>query len=633
MVELNKEINLIRLDGPSNRDDTLADIPKKTGIYIFRDKNNEIIYIGKAKSLRDRVKSYFTPSNTNNFNYHAMSNFPEKIRSIDYVVTDSEYEALVMESNFIKKNRPRYNVSLRDDKSYPFIVITEGEDYPRIFISRNRNLKKAKYFGPYTNVQAARETLEMLRRIFKIRDCKKEKPGKYRDKVCLNYHLSLCSGPCMGHIDKEKYQDNIDYIKMFLKGRDKTLKRELKEKMKVLSKAQKYEQAAEIKEKIDFIEELNEKQKIFINTEDTWDVLACVYERKRDIAVISVYTYKKGELAIINNFILNEIRFLGSQEMLEGFIKKYYLDMDNLPNDIYISEEIGDACLLSKWLSDLKGKSIKIHRPKKGDKKKILDMVKRNAGLYLEKKKFEKDMGFNKAYKELVSIKDVLGLTNTPRRVECYDISNLKDTHPVGSMVVFSDGAALKSDYRHFRIKRTTGQNDYAMISEVIERRLSFLDKRSDGQKDKDESFCKVPDLMVIDGGKGQLSAALDTLRQKNIQGIDVISIAKKEEKVYCLNYINGIKFDKGSNITRLLTKIRDEAHRFAVNYHRHIRSKAMTHTILDDIKGIGDKKKKYIFDKVGSISELKNSSLQELMDIKGITYKDALNIFKNLNR
>ena len=255
MVELNKETKLIRLD-KANRSDLLKVLPKKTGIYIFRDKNDKIIYIGKAKNIRDRVKNYFNPSSSSNINYHTMSNFPEKIKSIDYVVTDNEYEALIMESNFIKKNRPRYNVSLRDDKSYPFIVITEEEDFPRIFISRNRNLKKAKYFGPYTNVQAARETLEMLRRIFKIRDCKKQKPGKYRDKVCLNYHLSLCSGPCMGHIDKEKYQDNVDYIKMFLKGRDKNLEKDLKEKMRQLSLDQKYEQAAEVKERIDFIDEL-----------------------------------------------------------------------------------------------------------------------------------------------------------------------------------------------------------------------------------------------------------------------------------------------------------------------------------------------------------------------------------------
>jgi excinuclease ABC subunit C len=320
-------------------------------------------------------------------------------------------------------------------------------------------------------------------------------------------------------------------------------------------------------------------------------------------------------------------------EVLESFIKKYYLEMNNATKNIYVTPGPEDAGVLSKWISDIKKRSIKILVPKRGEKKKILDMVKRNASLYLDKKRFEKDMGFNRLYKELTSIKDILGLQNTPRRIECYDISNLGQGHPVGSMVVFNDGVALKEDYRHFRIKNTLGQNDYAMIQEIVGRRMNFLKPDTKTKKEDNESFLKKPDLIMIDGGKGQLNAASEEIGRKGIDDIDIISIAKKEEKVYCLKYGNGIKFDDDNNIIKLLTKIRDEAHRFAIGYHRKLRLKAMTQTVLDDIKGIGEKKKRYIFERVSTVKELGDMTLEELAKIKGITYKDALNIFKNLHR
>lgn len=601
-------------------------LPRKAGVYIFKDSKGDIIYIGKAKNLRDRVRSYFQNRGVNVF-YMKPPDFIEKISSIDYVVTDNEAEALILEGTLIKKNRPKYNIELKDDKSYPFIAITAGEAYPRIFLTRDKNIKGAEYFGPYINASSVRKTLKYLRRIFKIRDCKKSTPGKGSKIPCLNYHINLCQAPCKGNISEEEYKKNVGYVKLFLTGKDKTIMDRLKRKMKEYSERKEFEKAAEIKEKIDDIGNLNSGQKVFFPGGVKYDFVSS--SRGEEEAVISMFTYRDGALSVINNFTIYNIEYLDDREIMAGFIKRYYSGLNDIPSKIYCSLKIDDADLLSKWLTGRKGKKVEITVPKIGEKKKIMEMVTKNSKLYLEKKKFEKDTGHSDFYKESIKLKNILGLTNIPRRMECFDISNLKDTFPVGSMSVSVDGKLEKGDYRYFKIKNVAGQDDCRMIEEVVGRRLRYLKNKKAKRKG---SFFMKPDLMIMDGGKPQFNTVLRLMEKEQIPDIDVISIAKKEEIIFCVRYPDGIKLDIDKNYMRFLIKIRDEAHRFAVNFHRKLRDKNMTSSLLDGIKGIGEKKKKYIFESLSSVEELRSMTIKDINKIKGLNKKDAGNIYLSIH-
>ncbi len=620
-----------RIDRDNNREDKirglLGILPKKSGVYIFKNSHGKIIYIGKAKNLYSRVRSYFQDRG-NNFLYTKPLDFAKKIKSIDYVVTDNETEALILEGNLIKKNKPKYNIDLKDDKSYPFIAVTADEEFPRVFLTRDRNIKGARYFGPYTNAGAVRKTLEYLRRIFQVRDCKKARPGKGISIPCLNYHIKLCPAPCVGNISQEEYRKNIDFIILFLKGKDRTIVERLKAKMEYYSKNREFEKAAEFKSKIENINKLYKDQKIFFTGENKWDFISVA----KDVndAVISLFTYRSGILTVINNFKVNNARYLEDEEILSGFIERYYADMDDIPPKIFCSLEMENAGLISKWLTEKKGRNIEVIVPKIGEKKKIMEMVIRNSRLYLEKKKFEKDTGRSRIYKDSIRLKEVLGLINIPRRIECFDISNLKDSFPVGSMSVSMDGKLLTDDYRYFRIKTVVGQDDCRMINEVVARRLRYMEVR---EVKRDSSFYVKPDLIIIDGGKAQYNIIRRLLSEKQISDIDIISIAKKEEMIFCSKYPDGIKLDLSDNYMRVLIKVRDEAHRFAVNYHRRLRDRNMTSSILDGIKGIGEKKKKYIFENVSSIEELKSRTIKDLRDIKGLNHKDAINIYRSIHK
>ena len=609
---------------------TLKVLPKKPGIYIFKDEKGRIIYVGKAKNLADRVKSYFVPSSTVSYVNHPISFFKQKIDSVDFIVTDNEIEALILESNLIKKNRPKYNVYLKDDKSYPYVAITVNEKFPRVFVTRNRNIKGARYYGPYTNVKDIKKTLDILRRLFLVRDCKKAKPGKIKDAACLNYHINLCSAPCTGKISEEDYKKNIDYIKLFLKGKDKKIVRDLEKEMHKLSAEKKFEDAAEIKDKIIAINGIFTYQKILFSGEDAWDILAVAMDVEERVAVVSVYSYRTGELAAIGNYIVSSAGLQTENDIISGFIKSYYSEIDNISSVIYIPSEIEDMETISRWLSEAKGKKILIKTPRKGDKKKISRMAEKNAELYLEKKKFEKGSGYSRVFAELLKLQKQLGLQNIPRRIECFDISNIGPSFAVGSMAVFTDGSPLKSNYRHFKINTVSGQDDFAMISEVVARRLRYLEGT---EIDIEDSFYKKPDLIVVDGGKAQFGSARRVLMDKKILDIDLISIAKKEEIIFSNGYPDGIKADIAANHIRVILKIRDEAHRFAIEYHRKLREKHMTNSILDGIRGIGEKKKRIILEKYGTPEELRACRLEDLLNIRGLNYGDAVNIYNSLNR
>ncbi|MEE8324648.1 MAG: excinuclease ABC subunit UvrC [Candidatus Humimicrobiaceae bacterium] len=606
--------------------DFLKILPKKPGVYLFKNSKDKIIYIGKAKNIYNRVRSYFSEK-SRHFLYMKPPDFIQQINSVDYIITGNEAEALILEGNLIKKNRPIYNIDLKDDKSFPFIAVTE-EAYPRVFLTRNRYIKKAKYFGPYTDAGAARNTLEYIRKIFQVRDCRKVKPGKTTSPPCLNYHIRLCNAPCIGNVSLEEYGKNIEYIKTFLKGRDNTILRELDKQMKEFSRNMKFEEALEIKEKIDNIKKLHERQRIIFDSEDTWDFIGVKSDKKT--TALALFTYRGGALALVNNFIIENEARLKDDEMLSGFILRYYENINSIPSKIYIPEELEDKMILVEWFRNEKERKVKILVPKMGEKRKIMDMVSKNTELYLEKKKFEKSSGHSQAYSDLLRMMKILGLNNIPRKLECYDISNLGERFPVGSMTVALDGEIKKEYYRHFKIRSIKGQDDCAMLAEMVTRRLRYLEGPV---KDSSNSFYIRPDLIIIDGGKAQFNTISRILDQKGIDTIDILSIAKKEEMIFCRRYQNGIKFDLDSEILRVLIRLRDEAHRFAVKYHRKLRDSYMTNSLLDEIKGIGQKKKAYILDNVDSIEVLKEKSIEDIMNIKGISYRDAVNIYNSFHR
>ncbi len=606
--------------------DFLKILPKKPGVYLFKNSKDKIIYIGKAKNIYNRVRSYFSEK-SRHFLYMKPPDFIQQIKSVDYIITGNEAEALILEGNLIKKNRPIYNIDLKDDKSFPFIAVTE-EAYPRVFLTRNRNIKKAKYFGPYTDAGAARSTLEYIRKIFQVRDCRKVKPGKTTSPPCLNYHIRLCNAPCIGNVSMEEYGKNIEYIKTFLKGRDNTILRKLDKQMKEFSGNMKFEEALEIKEKIDNINKLHERQRIIFDSEDTWDFIGVKSDKKT--TALGLFTYRGGALALVNNFIIENEARLKDDEILSGFIIRYYENINSIPSKIYVPEELEDKMILIEWFRNEKERKVKILVPKMGEKRKIMDMVSKNTELYLEKKKFEKSSGHSQAYSDLLRMMKILGLKNIPRKLECYDISNLGERFPVGSMTVALDGEIKKEYYRHFKIRSIKGQDDCAMLAEMVTRRLRYLEGPV---KDSSNSFYIRPDLIIIDGGKAQFNTISRILDQKGIDTIDILSIAKKEEMIFCRRYQNGIKFDLDSEILRVLIRLRDEAHRFAVKYHRKLRDSYMTNSLLDEIKGIGQKKKAYILDNVDSIEVLKEKSIEDIMNIKGISYRDAVNIYNSFHR
>ncbi|MBU4313634.1 MAG: excinuclease ABC subunit UvrC [Actinobacteria bacterium] len=625
-VAVDKKINENNYQGYKIKE-ILKILPKKSGVYIFKNSKGKIIYIGKAKNLYSRVKSYFQ-DRSDNFLYAKPLDFAKRIKSIDYIVTDNETEALILEGSLIKKNKPKYNIDLKDDKSYPFIAVTVNEKFPRVFLTRDRNINGAKYFGPYTDAGAVRKALEYLRRIFPVRDCRKARPGKSTNMPCLNYHIKLCPAPCDGNVSQEEYRKNIDFIMLFLKGKDRTIIDWLKAKMEQYSKNREFEKAADLRNKIENINKLHKDQKIFFTAESTWDFISTA--RDADDAVISLFTYRSGVLAVVSNFTINNTRYFNDEEILSSFIENYYSNINDIPSKIFCPFEIKNTELISKWLTEKKGGKIEICVSKIGEKKKIMEMVVRNSKLYLEKKKFEKNTGHSKIYKNFVKLKKVLGLVNIPRRIECFDISNLKNTFPVGSMSVALDGKLLTNDYRYFKIKTVAGQDDCRMMGEIVTRRLRYLEG---GEIKKGNSFYEKPDLIIIDGGKAQFNTASKLISERQIQNIDIISIAKKEETIFCSKYPDGIKLDLSDNYMHVLIKVRDEAHRFAVNYHRRLRSRSMTDSLLDWIKGIGEKKKKYIFENISSIEELKSKTIKDLMNIKGLNHKDATNIYRNIHR
>ena len=569
-------------------------LPNKPGVYIMRDASDTIIYIGKAKNLIKRVKSYFREKLDRPKTQILMSHFD----SLEYIVTNSEKEALILEATLIKKHRPRYNVQLKDDKRYPYVKITD-EKFPRLVITRNVT-KNGIYYGPFTDVGSVKQTVKFLKSLFKIRTCRN------MNGPCLNCQIDLCYAPCIGKITEKEYSEIISKIDLFFQGKYSTIVRDLKKEMTDAAVNEEFEKAAVIRDQITSIEEIMEKQFVDLVDDDLDQDVIAIAKGKLDIYVV-IMPVRNGKITGRDDFLMSGSEYDSTSEIIFSFIQQYYGYNRHVPKQILLSEEIDDRELLEEWLSDLRGNKVHIKVPQKGVKLRLVKMAEKNAEIIKHQKK--------KLENSLIELKKYLKLEKLPRVIEGYDISNISGKFAVGSKVSFKDAKPNKKMYKHFKME-TPGPNDFAMMKELLTRRLKLIE--SDPE----------PDLIVIDGGKGQLGMACDVLDELNLSHIPIIGLAKEFEEIYLPNSKRPIIIPKNNRALHLLQQVRDESHRFAITYHRKLRSKNISHSSLDDIKGIGKKRKINLLKEFGSIENIRNASIDELLKVDGMSRNSAQNVY-----
>lgn len=611
----------------------IKNLPDKPGVYLMKNSLGEVIYVGKAKVLKNRVKSYFQKSKNHSEKVKVMV---KNIAEFEYIVTDSEMEALILECNLIKKYSPKYNILLKDDKFYPFIKITVNDDYPRVFVTRRFAKDGSKYFGPYTNGSAVYETLDLIYKIFPLRNCKlviKENGEKVRP--CLNYHIKKCLGPCGGHISKEEYGKMINDIIDILSGKETYITKMLKSDMEKAAEELEFKKAASLRDKILSINAIAEKQKIFKTMEGDEDFINIEQDEKD--SCIQVFFSRDGKVIGREHFIFENTANEGIGEIIEDFIGSFYGGTAKIPKAIYVPQ-IDNFDLMEEYLTIKRGSKVWIKVPQKGQKKEMLEMVKNNARITLEKfkDKYLKDKEINRI--SLLELQDLLELEECPQRIEAYDISNIQGVDSVGTMIVFEEGRAKNSDYRRFKIKTVKGANDYDSMREILTRRFNHgLDEiKAIQQRDLKLSagkFSTFPDLIMMDGGKGQVNVALEVLQSLNID-IPVCGLVKddKHQTRGIIYNNNELIINKGSNLMQLIRRIQDEVHRFAITYHRSLRDKRTLHSVLDDIPYVGEKRRRALLVKFGSIDNIKKASMQELLETQSIDKKSAESIYNYFN-
>lgn len=590
----------------------LKQLPAEPGVYLMKDKFDNIIYVGKAKVLKNRVRQYFQSSKNHSSKVKSMV---KNIDRFEYIITDSELEALILECNLIKKYKPKYNVLLRDDKTYPYIKVTTNEDFPRVLKVRKVIKDKAKYFGPYTNTTAVNDTLDIIKNIYPIRTCNIdiERAIKTNMRPCLNLHIKRCVGPCTGNVTKEEYNKMIEEIILFLSGKEEKLIDILKEKMNKCAMDFNFEEAAIYRDKIKSLEDMMEKQKIDTSTSDlNQDVIAMA--RAHDEACVQVFFVRNGKIVGREHFILEGVMDSTRESILGSFVKQFYMEQEYVPKEIIIEDEIEDSFILSEWLSSKKGQKVTIRVPQKGEKKSLIEMVRKNAIEYLEKfsdmnkRKYEKSIG------ALEELKQILNLDNIPKRIESFDISNIQGVDSIGSMVVFTNGKKDKKEYRRYKIKTVIGPNDYDSMAEIVERRLKYGD---------------FPDLMLLDGGKGQVSAVKKVLNKYNVE-IPLWGMYKddKHRTKGLISQEKEIELDRTSNLYRFVASIQEEVHNYAISYHRSLRNKSLTKSELDDIQGIGEKRKKALLNHFKDIEAIKKATFEELLEVEGMNKTSSESVY-----
>lgn len=601
----------------------LKKLPGRPGVYIMHDEKDNIIYVGKAISLKNRVRQYFQSSRNKGVKIEQMVTH---IRRFEYIVTDSELEALVLECNLIKEHRPKYNTMLMDDKTYPFIKVTTNEPFPRVILSRKMLKDKAKYFGPYTSAQAVRDTIDLIHKLYHVRSCSRNLPRDTgKERPCLNYHIKQCDAPCQGYISQEEYGKSINEVIRFLNGHYDSILSELEKKMNEASEALEFERAIEYRELLNSVKKVAQKQKITDSSGEDRDVLA-VASGEED-AVVQVFFIRGGRLIGRDHFYLRISKGESKGSILDSFIKQYYAGTPYIPGELMLQEDVEERELLETWLTAKRGQKVTLRIPKKGTKEKLVELAAENARLVLtkDKERLKREEGRTiGAVKEIASL---LGLDKITR-MEAYDISNTNGFESVGSMVVYERGRPKRNDYRKFKIKGIKGADDYGSMREVLTRRFTHGLKERRENKELGK-FTVFPDLILMDGGKGQVNVALQVLDELHLN-IPVCGMVKDDyHRTRGLYYHNEeIPIDKSSEAFRLITRIQDEAHRFAIEYHRQLRSKGQVHSILDDIDGIGPARRKALMRSYSSLDAIREASVEELAKIPSMNEKAAESVY-----
>ncbi len=616
-----------------NIDDQLKKLPEKPGVYLMKDIKDEIIYVGKSKNLKKRVGQYFKSRKSHPPKVKAMV---KVIEEFEYIITDTEVEALILEANLIKKHKPRYNILLRDDKNYPFIKVTINERYPRLVKTRKIINDGAKYFGPYINVDAVNQTLEVLEELFPLRKCKRDLSKSY-ERPCLNFHIRKCLGPCTGKVDNKEYLEMVDEITLYLGGKQDMLIKELEKKMNHSSEGLNFERSAKYRDQINALSNLAEKQKVVTNSDSDQDYISMA--RSEDKVCVMIFFVRNGKLLGREQHILEGTRDMDPSEILHTFTVQFYSGSSFIPKEILIHGGIDEIDIIERWLSQKRGSKVSIKEPIKGEKIKLLELVHRNAVEYLTKfdDKIKRDR--EDSTLALTDLKELLSLKELPQRIEAYDISNMYGVFSVGSMVVFENGKQMNSGYRRFKVKTIEGPNDYGSMQEVIYRRFKRGIEEGEFIKEQGISlamgkFSVLPDLVLVDGGKGHVSAAQDVLDALKID-IPIAGMVKDDKhNTKALTYKGQeIILDKRGSGFKLVAKIQDEVHRFAITYHRTLRDKSMVQSILDDIKGVGIKRKSRLLKHFGSIEKIRNASVEELSSIDGMNVNSAESVYEFFRR
>lgn len=603
----------------------LKKLPDKPGVYIMHDAADEIIYVGKAVNLKNRVRQYFRPSHDEG---PKKAKMVTQIRRFEYIITDSELEALVLECNLIKEHRPKYNTMLRDDKTYPYIKVTLGEDFPRVLFSRLIRKDKSKYFGPYTSAGAVKDTIELIQKMYQIRTCSRNLPKDIgKDRPCLNYHIKKCNAPCQGYISKEEYRKSIDMVLSFLNGNYQPVLKDLEIRMMQASDQMEFERAIEYRELLNSVKQIAQKQKITSFDGEDKDIIALAND-ERD-AVVQVFFIRGGKLIGREHFYVRVAAEDSEGQVLTTFVKQFYSGTPFLPKEIMLSAEIEDIPVIEEWLSAKRGARVYIRVPQKGMKEKLVELAKKNAELVLsqDRERIKREEGRTiGALKEIEKLLDMQGLN----RIEAYDISNISGFQTVGSMIVYEKGKPCRSDYRKFRLKTIQGPDDYASMHEVLTRRFlhGIEEKKELQEKQMDEefgSFTRFPDLIMMDGGKGQVNIALSVLSELHLN-IPVCGMVKDDNHRTRGLYYNNVEIpiERTSEGFKLITRIQDEAHRFAIEYHRSLRSKVQVHSVLDDIEGIGETRRKALMRRFQSVERIREASVEELKETESMNERAA---------
>lgn len=610
-------------------EEELKKLPGKPGVYIMHGEKDEIIYVGKAVSLKNRVRQYFQSSRNKGAKIEQMVTH---ITRFEYIVTDSELEALVLECNLIKEHRPKYNTMLKDDKTYPFIKVTVNEPYPRVLFSRTMKKDKAKYFGPYTSSTAVKDVIELVRKIYMVRSCNRNLPRDCgKDRPCLYYHMKQCTAPCQGNVSEEAYKQNIGQVLHFLNGNYKETIDQLTEKMMAASEEMRFEDAAGYRDLINSIRRIGERQKITTYGEEDRDIIAVAMDESEDLreqdAVVQVFFMRGGRLIGRDHFFLRVARGDTKAQVLSSFLKQFYAGTPFIPAEIMMQTEIEDGEIIEDWLTARRKQRVHIRVPKKGTKEKLVELAKENAWMVLSKDRERIKREEGRTIGAVKEIEDWLGLKDIVR-MEAYDISNISGFESVGSMVVYEKGKPKRSDYRKFKIKWVQGPNDYASMEEVLTRRFTHESK---GEYD---SFSILPDLILMDGGRGQVNIARKVLGELGID-IPVCGMVKDDNHRTRGVYFNNVEIpiDTSGEGFHLVTRIQDEAHRFAIEYHRSLRSKEQVHSVLDDIPGIGETRRKALMRRFRSVENIRDASVEELSQTESMNVQSAEAVYQFFHR